>query len=1246
MTLSADNSDKKGEGRLADRSPKTFRTESVVLSVIYAEPLFTGIEYGIPASEDYMMIEPLFAEYDQHYDFIKCKRRVPFHVNISNRCCSTCALTRAEHNDPETKLVRGVSVKDEDDNDIHDNVTAKIDSCKKHRDSTVLPDQILSYSHLLLTISERTARLASLRNLALYFSWGLETPSICYEDVYNISRWKKFTEGRPKTTVFRKGTIYTYDELPSFSQSKQKLSKKAVASSKGRNDKSVVVQPSDSMVTCSALNPLAPAFNGYFCNTKECPEVLKDLRIENVGNIIIAHLNINSLRYKFHSLVQIIGSNIDILVVGETKLDSTFPLKTSFIIEGFKKPYRRDRNGDGGGVIIYVRDDIPSQEKSHNLPHNVEAILVEINLRKMKFLLIGIYHSTNKDHGTTDDVFIQSIGEVLDKYSVYDKFIIAGDFNMREGCGCLDAFLDEFCAKNIVKEPTCYKNPDNPSCVDLFITNSHRSFMKTTALSTGLSDFHKMIVTVMRTTFPKAKPKVVKYRDMSKFDQNCFNQELQINLKDQPPDYDLFEKIFLRVLDFHAPQKTRLVRANQKPYVTNVMRKAIMRRTQLQNKYFKFRTQEHLEAFKRQKNYCNRLYKRERKQYYYNLNLNNITDNKKFWKTMKPLFSNKGGVKENIVLVEGDRIINEDAELAQTFNNFFDNAVKSLGITENKALLNVVEPSDDVVLDAIKMYESHPSILKIRECIVVDTNFSFSTVEIDVIQRELKNLNPKKGIPYMNIPAKQLKEAISVIDLPLLAIWNEQMVGKGVFPSRLKLADVTPIFKKLQSVLKENYRPVTVLPVVSKLFERIMDKQIAEHMEKFLSPYVCGYRSKHGPQLAMLIMIEMWKKIRNEGGIACGVLMDLSKAFDTINHKLLIAKLHAYGFNISALRLIWSYFDERWQRTKINNAFSPYSRVESGMGQGSVNGPRFFNYYINDFFFFMANVFICNMADDTTPYDCNMHLSDLFRNLEGDVAELIQWFDANYMILNQSKCHVLLSAPKDVVEQMYVRVGEYLIWESREEKLLGLTIDKELKFHTHIEYLCKNAGTKVTAMARLARVTPAGKKKILMKSFIESQFAYCSLTWMFCNRELNDKINRVHGRGLRLVYKDHSSTFNELLQKDKLVTIHQRNIHLLATEMFKIVKTLGLEIMNKLFKRNERSGSKNEFIRPIVNNNFGRNSIRSFGPIVWDDMLPEKLKSIVTIEKFKKEVKKWIPVCKCNLCKPYIQGVGYVDTFD
>ena len=167
--------------------------------------------------------------------------------------------------------------------------------------------------------------------------------------------------------------------------------------------------------------------------------------------------------------------------------------------------------------MIYVREDIPSQEKVHNLPSCIEAILVEINLRKSKLLLVGTYHSTNKEFGTSDGVFFENIGAALDMYSSFDKFLVAGDQNIKEGEECLHDFLDEFHAKNMVKVPTCFKNPDNPSCIDLFVTNSYRSFMKTMAVSTGLSDFHKMIVTVMRSTFPKAKPKTIKYRDFSKY---------------------------------------------------------------------------------------------------------------------------------------------------------------------------------------------------------------------------------------------------------------------------------------------------------------------------------------------------------------------------------------------------------------------------------------------------------------------------------------------------------------------------------------------------------------------------------------------------------------------------------------------------------------------------------------------------------------------------------------------------------
>ena len=848
--------------------------------------------------------------------------------------------------------------------------------------------------------------------------------------------------------------------------------------------------------------------------------VLSELRLKNVNKLIIGNLNINSIPGKFDQLKSVVQGKLDILVITETKLDSSFP-KNQFLIDGFSQPFRRDRDRHGGGILIYVREDIPSKELlNHNFPDDIEGIFVELNLRKSKWLIFGSYHPPSQ----SDNYYFKHVGNALDFYCQnYERFLLIGDFNAEESESCLQQFLKEYESSNLVKDKTCYKSVSNPSCIDLFITNYSRCFQNTTTISTGLSDFHKMVVTVLKMSFKKAPPKQLHYRDYKNFNADSFKRELKTVLTDQNTTvYSTFETLFLQVLDKHAPIKTKTLRANHAPYITKALRKAIMRRSQLESKYLKNRTEENKKLYKKQRNFCSRLYKKEKKNYYSNLNLKDVTDNKRFWKTVKPFLSDKGSTSSQITLVKEKQIIADDKKVANSFNDYFENAVKSLNISENQYLLSSTSGLSDPIEIAIKKFESHPSILAIKENINISSSFNFSKCNEKEIVSEISKLDQTKVGTHKNIPAKILKETSDICGKHLQDIWNKEVIDNKTFSINLKLADLTPIYKKKDSTQMENYRPVSVLPSVSKLFERIMQSQLLSYIDCYLSPHLCGYRKGFSTQLALVSLIEKWKATTDKSEFTGAVLMDLSKAFDTINHELLLAKLHAYGFHKDALKIIFSYLNDRWQRTKINATFSSWSELLQGVPQGSVLGPLLFNIYLNDVFFILKQCDVCNFADDTTPYACDASIRNVFFKLEHDSLLLIDWFECNYMRLNTDKCHLICSANK--VEHTWVRLGNDQIWESRNVKLLGVTIDNQLKFDDHVKNICTKAGRKLSALTRMLKELSFQRKRLLLKTLFGSQFTYCPLIWIFHSREANNRINSLHERALRLVYSIMIST--------------------------------------------------------------------------------------------------------------------------
>lgn len=217
-------------------------------------------------------------------------------------------------------------------------------------------------------------------------------------------------------------------------------------------------------------------------------------------------------------------------------------------------------------------------------------------------------------------------------------------------------FLHQYNLKSIVKEPTCFKNINNPSCIDLFLTNCPKSFQNTVSLENDLSDFNNMVVTVYKTNFQKPKPKCVTYRDFKNFDNSLFRDELETGIR-LCNDYDSFHNTFLTVLNKHAPSKTKLIRNNHAPYMTKELRKAIMHRSQLLTKFRKSKSDIDLANFRKHRNYVSRLYKKEKLKFHNNFDIKNLNDNKQFWKTMKKYFSEKCSVSNQITLVVDNIII-------------------------------------------------------------------------------------------------------------------------------------------------------------------------------------------------------------------------------------------------------------------------------------------------------------------------------------------------------------------------------------------------------------------------------------------------------------------------------------------------------------------------------------------------------------------------------------------------------------
>ena len=384
-------------------------------------------------------------------------------------------------------------------------------------------------------------------------------------------------------------------------------------------------------------------------------------------------------------------------------------------------------------------------------------------------------------------------------------------------------------------------------------------------------------------------PQKLKYRCKRKFCQEQFEKDLVFNLKHTIPGCtNAFLHTFEDVLNKHQPIKHKLVRGNNKPFVNKELRKAIATRSRLRNKANKTGEDIDIHKYKKQRNYVKRLSEKTKKAYFKNLNPKKLEMNKKFWQTFKPIFSSKYSPAEKLILVENNAIISDEITLATTMNNYFSTITQKLNIiTWPELPNNALYDSMDSVTRAVKKYENHPSIIKTKSHFQTDNIFEFYHILPEIVKIKMLKLNGRKSSSGP-IPTNVLKENIGLYCNYITDCINAS-INDCVFPAPLKLADVVPVFKKDDKTNKNNYRPISLLPPLSKILERLLCDQINSFMENKFSPILCGFRKGYSTQDALLRLLENWRTQLCDKCIVGTILCDLSKAFDTLPHDLIIA---------------------------------------------------------------------------------------------------------------------------------------------------------------------------------------------------------------------------------------------------------------------------------------------------------------------------------------------------------------------
>jgi len=939
----------------------------------------------------------------------------------------------------------------------------------------------------------------------------------------------------------------------------------------------------------------------------------------------------------FHSNIQGLLSNKCELLSTLNALNFTFPIiclsetwltvnnKDSVDLPGYNHEGRVRLKKSRGGVSIFIRDQLSYKVRSDlsHMDDEIESIFIEIERSVVgagQNVIIGCVYRPPK---ASANAFNDSLKGTLESISREKKHVfISGDFNFNllnaEKHLPISTFVETLFSHSLfpsITKPTRITEVSATLIDNIFFNPILNQPMSAGILTNIISDHCPVfIITPFYLKDPSHEVYVTKRsfneRNQEKFRTSLAMHDWGISLSETESQlaFSNFYLQYKKCFDQCFPlRKIKIGYSNRLPWLTVALKAAIKRKNSLYCIFLRSKRTADRKKYNDYKRTLRSLLRRAERNHYDELFNKHKTNLRRSWAIIKEVLNKKraSSLSHKMALVVDGQEVNDPQGICSSFNEFF--------VSVGTNLASKIPPSD---VDPTSYIPNQP----IGSFYLRPTNCT-----------ELKNIltNLKCGAPGADdIPPSVLRFCSEPI-LEILAHIINLSFAQGKFPNELKIAKVVPIFKSGDPNNVNNYRPISLLSSISKVFEKCMATRLMEFIARheILYQYQFGFRPNHSTNMALHLLVDKISQALDKNESFVGVALDFSKAFDTVNYPILLRKLERYGIRGTAASWFSSYLHDRHQFVAAEKSKSSLLPITCGVPQGSVLGPILFLLYINDLPQ-SSNLLPIIFADDTNVFCSGKNNASCVAHLNSQLVGLVRWIRANKLSLNVEKSHFIAFAKsKRNNYAPEVEIDGKKVQRVSSIKFLGVIIDEKLSWNEHVAFVRGKISRSIGMLCVARSLLNKAILTNLYYTFLHPFFTYCLDVWGRCSSHLFQSLFKIQKRAIRVIsFSKKFAHTAPLFQSLGILPLRDLYIFTIAIFMYKHHTKRLPPSLDSLFTQNyvvHNAVTRQRFNLhvPIIRSEIAKKSIRVQGVKIWNQILQSRyLDENVSIAIFKRKL--------------------------